>query len=248
MSDLLDLEVLKERLKAMRGKDTLKVPFAFVEAAKADYLMVDPKRTMQPMRLHDELKTASKGTAGTYGTAWMVGERTLVLQQDKNYSGLERKLPALLRPLGYKLMIADKDGKIQVDAGNVAFTQVRLAWGKTREDLRSQLERLEQAILAKCKNAPNYDEIKKGISDNLFGILEDLDESLLEALDRGLSAATPDARAAVKKEALAIVNEYREIVKSDELLQVIDDNGFVDLTLLTMLSGQLDSMATSLAA
>lgn len=127
----------------------------------------------------------------------------------------------------------------------VVFQQTRLTWDSTRKQVQVDLRKLEEAILAQCKDQPDLQQIAEG-TKNLYNILEYLDERLMDKLDEALNAATPEARTALHQEAREIVDEYMDYVKGEELFEDIDDNGFVAVTIASTLNASLATMAKQL--
>ncbi len=129
----------------------------------------------------------------------------------------------------------------------VLFTQTRLAWDRTRKQMQEELRMLEAVVLAECREEPDFDEIQAN-SRTLFTVLDKLDERLIDKLDEALNAGTDSARQALQHEAEAIVQEYLKFVESDELLNDIADNGFVDVSIVSTLNTTLAGMAQQLRA
>jgi hypothetical protein len=127
----------------------------------------------------------------------------------------------------------------------VVFQQTRLTWDSTRKQVQVDLRKLEEAILAQCKDQPDLQQIAEG-TKNLYNILEHLDERLMDKLDDALNAATPEARAELHEEARTIVDEYMDYVKGEELFEDIDDNGFVAVEIASTLNASLGTMAKQL--
>ena len=129
----------------------------------------------------------------------------------------------------------------------VTFVQSRLAWDTTRKKVQSELQRLEQTVLAECKDEPDYDAIA-GNARILYTITDALDERLIDKLDEALNAQEPQARIALQNEAREIIDEYIDYMASDELLHDVDDNGFVDMQIQATVSEQLRTISANLKA
>jgi len=130
---------------------------------------------------------------------------------------------------------------------SVAFTQSRLIWDQTRKQIQSELQKLEQTVLAECKNEPDFATIS-GNSKILYTILDFLDERLIDKLDEALNAKDPADRKARQNEAREIINEYVDYIAADELLHDIDDNGFIDIAIAATLNQQLGNIDRQLRA
>ena len=127
----------------------------------------------------------------------------------------------------------------------VAFIQTRLAWEKTRNHVRAELKKLQEQLLSDMKDDPDFASLSKN-SVVLYRPLEKLDERLMTKLDDALNATTPERRNACHQEALAIVDEYMNFARTDELLRDICDNGFIDVDIESVLVERLAAMAAQL--
>lgn len=130
---------------------------------------------------------------------------------------------------------------------NVVFMQSRLAWDKTRKLVQAELRRVEAAILEGCKDQPDFAVIA-GNSKLIHLPLRVLDERLIDKLDELLGAATAEERQLFQAEASRIVDEYASYVKSDKTLQMIADNGFVEVAIMSALNTCLAVLAKQLRA
>jgi hypothetical protein len=144
----------------------------------------------------------------------------------------------------------------QVEAGRksgsplapaVAFTKARLIWDQTRKHVQAELQKLERSVLSECADEPDFDVISAN-SKILYTILNYLDERLIDKLDEALNAEPGPERIARQNEAREIIDEYKDYIRTDDLLSDIDDNGFVDIDILPTLTTQLDDMARQLRA
>lgn len=131
--------------------------------------------------------------------------------------------------------------------GKVAFTQARLQWDSMRKRMQTELKKLEAEVLAKCQDETDFITIASNIKD-VYSVLEFLDERLIDKLDDILNAADADQRTQLQIEAREIVSEYADYVKTDEMLQAIDDNGFVVMGLVPALNQCLQGIDQQLRA
>ncbi|MGH7040907.1 MAG: hypothetical protein ACREFY_02095 [Acetobacteraceae bacterium] len=129
----------------------------------------------------------------------------------------------------------------------VAFMQSRLIWDQTRKQVQAELQKLEQTVLAECKDEPDFATIS-GNSKILYTILDFLDERLIDKLDEALNASDPADVKARQNEAREVINEYVDYIAADELLHDIDDNGFVDIAIVSTLNSQLNNIDRQLRA
>ena len=130
----------------------------------------------------------------------------------------------------------------------VIYTQTRLAWDGMRKHVQAELRKVEAAVLAESANEPDFSVIRGNVK-MLYTVLDRLDDRLIDALDDALNAEADEQRQAHQKQALGLVDEYLAYVNSgDPFLEAIDDNGFVDIQLLSVLSQRLADMRVQLSA
>ncbi len=130
---------------------------------------------------------------------------------------------------------------------NVVFQQSRLAWDTVRKKTHTDIEALKAAILKESERDQRLSLIRAGLS-RLDRILERLDTRLSDKLDEALNAPTPEQRQHLNGEASRIVGEYRGFVETEPLMEMIDDNGFLPLTVRKSLLSTLDVLADKLGA
>jgi hypothetical protein len=129
----------------------------------------------------------------------------------------------------------------------------RHKWNETRGHVRTELESLEKAILDDCKQMngdPNeelevdLDELSKQ-TKQIFGIMDKMDERLIDTLDEAL-AAKDEQRGQKQKQAAAIVKEYQAILQSDPLIAQIDGSGFMNTSIRQTFAQALEELAGNL--
>jgi hypothetical protein len=136
------------------------------------------------------------------------------------------------------------------DGSQVALTAARLKWDKTRKDVLAELEALEVSIVeafASIRNFPpdQLDRVTSG-TPNLYTMLNQLDERLIDELDKAINAPTPEGRQDYLKSAGGIVKDYVRFVNTDPLVQVIDRNPFSRVNVRGRLVATLDELAKQL--
>ncbi|MBI4696820.1 MAG: hypothetical protein HY749_22675 [Gammaproteobacteria bacterium] len=108
----------------------------------------------------------------------------------------------------------------------VVFTQSRLAWVAARNKVHAELQKLEASILEVYRDDDVFGEVRSGVR-RLDGILEALDEELIDKLDEALNAVDAAAHARSIGEARAIIQRYRRFLETDPLVKAVDTNPFV---------------------
>lgn len=130
-------------------------------------------------------------------------------------------------------------------ASQVKFMQARLAWDKTRKQVQTELRALEAAVLEECRDEDDFETLKKN-TQVLYGVLDVLDERLIDTLDELLNAGEPADRDRLHQEARLIVEEYKVYVKTSDTLHVIADNGFVETDIMGALNTCLADLSKQL--
>lgn len=128
----------------------------------------------------------------------------------------------------------------------VRFTQTRLAWDATRKQLRAELQKVEQAILAETASDPDHATYVANIQV-IYTPLDRLDERLIDVLDDALNADDDAQRREHRVRALSLVDEYLAYVNGDDaFLSVVNDNGFAAVDIVPMLQQRLGDMRRQL--
>lgn len=120
----------------------------------------------------------------------------------------------------------------------VAFTQTRLAWDRTRKFVQEELRRLERAIIDAFEDDAVGPAIAAG-TRKLYRILDTLDERLIDKLDDALNASDLEQRASLHRDARAVVSQYLEFLEKDALMADIDDNGFIETSIRSTVEQRL---------
>lgn len=132
-------------------------------------------------------------------------------------------------------------------APGVLFTRSRLAWDATRKHVQQELRKLEQFILAEASDEPDYATIAAN-TNQLYTVLDRLDDRLIDVLDDALNASLAAERQAHQRSALGLVEEYLGYISGgDSFLQAIGDNGFVDVDIAPLVSQRLGEMRQQLS-
>ena len=92
-------------------------------------------------------------------------------------------------PGGSASSVQEKKGE------KVLFAQARLKWEVTRKQARAEVEKFAAALRAEFQREPDFTAIEASIQ-KFAGLLEGLDERLLDKLDEAYNATTPEAEKA----------------------------------------------------
>jgi hypothetical protein len=124
----------------------------------------------------------------------------------------------------------------------VLFAQARLKWDNARKQSRAGLEKFVDAARSEFQREPDFKTIEAAIQ-KFLGILEGLDERLLDKLDEAYNARTPEAEKALRQQAAAIVKEHQAFVAGNALLSGLDTNPIMPVQVEGPLRKTLDELA-----
>jgi hypothetical protein len=131
-------------------------------------------------------------------------------------------------------------------ASTVVYKQSQLVWSQTRDKVRSELQRLEAAILEVYDGDAVLPKVTQAVR-KLDTVLQKFDTSLVEKIDQINLAASDDERAKLHGEARAIVKRYQGFLASDPLVQKLDENPFARLGVQATLKKSLEMLAAKIA-
>jgi hypothetical protein len=132
--------------------------------------------------------------------------------------------------------------------GRVTLEQAPQHWHSTRGDIDGIIKNLKQAVLGEFSGAGQelIAELDKTMS-KLDVILDKLDQRLADSLDKAGAAKDPASRQAELKNSKTILAQYITYVKSEPLIQHIDDNPLgVPANLRQTLTERLTQMAQAI--
>lgn len=135
----------------------------------------------------------------------------------------------------------------------VDLQQARLAWETTRKKVAEELQGLEKVIrqAVESHNLDEEAEFEYDLSElgegcrKLYSALDTLDTRLIDKLDEALNAEG-DTRGARNAEARDILREYRKFIASDQTLDQIDGNPFLQTKIKTEFDRTLNELSQKL--
>jgi peptidoglycan hydrolase-like protein with peptidoglycan-binding domain len=133
--------------------------------------------------------------------------------------------------------------------GKPELSRAPLVWKSTRGILQTNIEELKKGVRAQygTEHPDLLIEIEQGMG-RLGKVLEHLDDSLADALDRANAAADKPNREAALKGARAILSRYVDYVSSEPMIALMDDNPFdVKTSLKEIIADSLDHLAKAMA-
>ncbi|MBL8800008.1 MAG: hypothetical protein JNM56_39360 [Planctomycetia bacterium] len=122
------------------------------------------------------------------------------------------------------------EGSTNGRGAQVVFTQARLAWDAARKHAHEQIARLKTAIREVYAEEPNFENVVASLGA-LDDVLARLDERFIDKLDEALNEAEEEGRQQRLTEARTCLGDYRKFLTDDPLVQALDANPFVPLTL-----------------
>lgn len=126
----------------------------------------------------------------------------------------------------------------------VPFQKSRVLWARTRSTMRSELGKLQSAIDAVARQHADL-EID---SSELFDHLEVFDDTLEDILDRITTTPDGQEREALKKQAIAAIENYQAALSSGFFSDVDKNNGFAPVAITSTAVNSLSTISRVLSA
>lgn len=136
-------------------------------------------------------------------------------------------------------------GSARLLAPAIVYTQTRLAWVATRAKVQAELKKLEAAILDRYKGQTVRPAVAKSVRQ-LDRVLRVFDESLNDKLDGALNASDPAEKQRWHAEARAEIERYQRFLATDPLVQELDGNPFMPVTVRSTLDKTLSTLAAKI--
>lgn len=125
----------------------------------------------------------------------------------------------------------------------------RQTWTQTRRRLLLSMEDLRRTVIERCEAHPDRVRLIVALDEaivDLEALLDDFDRPLTELLDAVRRAPDPECLRQAQRRAGAHVAQGRERFAADELVELMDTNGFVELGLRASLDVALAEIARQL--
>lgn len=157
-------------------------------------------------------------------------------------------LLARLKPELDKAIAAGQAGsdQAQIPADVVPFQRARVSWAGARAEMRTEMRRLEEAIVAAVQGEEDGGADVVAEVHSLTGRLSVFDDRLEETLDRITNSRPGDDRDALKKVAIGQIREYADVLKSDPFFAEVDGNPFVSVSVAKTAQEKLREIAAVL--
>lgn len=131
-----------------------------------------------------------------------------------------------------------------VPEGVVHFSQQRIAWGKTRDGLKTQIAALKSAIESATSGVEGLDDVSSK-TPNLFAYLNSIDDSLETALDDIVQSPEGTERDQLKSKARNIIDAYRNVL-DEPFFKAVDNNGFTSTNIRASALTSLQNVSAAL--
>ena len=125
----------------------------------------------------------------------------------------------------------------------VQLAKGMILWNQTRVHLGQEVRKLQGAILDRTKQEADAALIQANVG-KLEAVLELLDDRLTEHLNALRGTTDPAEKQALAAQARKLVQEYQAEAAANDLLNEIDDNGFVALDIKSRVTTTLAMMMT----
>ncbi|MEY8830476.1 hypothetical protein AB9K34_19040 [Sedimentitalea sp. XS_ASV28] len=132
------------------------------------------------------------------------------------------------------------------DLSPEGLVKLRVAWIETRLGMKKDIEGLKSAIDDATRGIDGMEEVSSK-SSVLFDYISGIDTSLEQALQDMADAQDTETRNALKRNAMQIVETYRDVLDSD-FFKAVDDNGFVKTNIRSSALNSLQKVGAALAA
>jgi hypothetical protein len=126
-------------------------------------------------------------------------------------------------------------------ADQASIAKSRAIWIATRKKVESELDKLTKSILDTYKDHDSVGTIEKALQKKVVPILESLDDSLSDKLAELGKATNSEQHQKLAGEAQQIIQKYKQFMAGEPLIQKLDKNPFVPVSVE-------QSLQTALAA
>ena len=125
----------------------------------------------------------------------------------------------------------------------------RQTWTQTRRRLQLAVDDLRRAVIERCEAHPDRARLTVALDDaivDLEALIDGFDRPLIALLDAADATSDRGVRDDVLRRVGTHVADGRERFASDELVELMDTNGFIELGLRSGLDAALAAIARQL--
>jgi hypothetical protein len=127
-----------------------------------------------------------------------------------------------------------------------AYAKPRAAWLAARQKLAEQIERLRAEIVAIYREDGLAEALERTYSDQAQRLLAALDTSFADAMAAAGTAPDEAARRQHVAEATSTLQRYRDFAAGEPLIDGLDDNPFVPLTIRRTLDATFAALSAAM--
>ena len=111
--------------------------------------------------------------------------------------------------------------------------------------MEADQKKLTAAMIDLFQGEADLPDVQR-VADRINMSLELFDQELSDTLDKAANAETPEARAEWHREAVAILDDYRDGFDADPVFALLDTNPYVPVAIHKTLSTALQTLASKL--
>ena len=195
-------------------------------------------------KMYEQVMAGKPDNRSQLAAAWAMA----VEKAEANDHGTALKIIAKLKEAFDKLLALGDQAPSETDVipdNVVPFQRASVLWRQTREKMLTAMTKLEDAIIAECKDdaelAPLADEAR-----DLTKRLRVFDTALIDQLDAITNSAKGPDRDALKKQASGQIRTYATALNEPFFKDVDTNNGFVNVSIAATAREALVAIAKTL--
>lgn len=143
---------------------------------------------------------------------------------------------------------APANGQADPAKAATTFTKSSMAWTATRKKIDSEVAKLSAALQQAYAEDGLADEVTKQFKQRLDPVLAKFDAGLAQTLDAASNATDAQQRAQLVAQAKQQISSYQQFLGQEPLLQQLQNNPFVPITVLPTLEATLTALDNALRA
>lgn len=127
--------------------------------------------------------------------------------------------------------------------GSPVFNKARSTWMATRAKIEAELDKLHEQLQATYKGHGVVADLEKMFRTTVEPMMERFDDTLSDKLDEVAKATDPDTHARLVAEAKQIIAKYQGFLANEPLIDKLDSNPFVPLSIEKTLLASLTALS-----
>jgi hypothetical protein len=130
------------------------------------------------------------------------------------------------------------------DTGPAAYAKSRLDWLAARQKMLSDIDTLRDRIVEAYPDQAA--DLEQRYRSRVAGVIEGLDESLADTLEAARNASDPEQRQQLVADSQGIVARYQAFLASEKIIDDLDANPFVPLSIRASMTATLAALGGTL--